>query len=43
MAVKDNDEFKQKKIMYEQPFKPKRINDFNNVDGLINVNLSPEN
>ena len=43
MAIKDNDEFKQKKVMYEQPFHPKRINDFNNVDGLIKVNLSPEN
>ena len=29
--------------MYEQQFKPKRINDFNNVDGLIKVNLSAEN
>ena len=29
--------------MYEQPFKPKRINDFNNVDGLIKVNLSADN
>ena len=29
--------------MYEQPFKPKRINDFNTVDGLIKVNLSNEN
>ena len=26
------EEFKQKKVMYEQPFKPKRINDFNNAD-----------
>ena len=41
--IKDNEEFKQKKIMYEQAFKPKRINDFNNVDGLIKVNLSAEN
>ena len=32
-----------KKVMYEQPFKPKRINDFNNVDGLIKVNLSADN
>ena len=43
MAIKDNDEFKQKKVMYEQPFKPKRINDFNNTEGLIKVNLSTEN
>ncbi len=43
MAIKDNDEFKQKKVMYEQPFKPKRINDFNNVDGVIKVNLTQEN
>ena len=38
--LKDNEEFKQKKALYDQPFKPKRINDFNNVDGLIKVNLS---
>ena len=43
MAIKDNDEFKQKKVMYEQPFKPKRINDFNNADGVIKVNLTQEN
>ena len=43
MAIKDNNEFKQKKVMYEQPFNPKRINDFNNVDGIIRVTLSPEN
>jgi hypothetical protein len=43
MAIKDSDEFKQKKVMYEQPFKPKRINDFNNADGLIKVNLIAEN
>ena len=43
MSIKDSEEFKQKKVMYEQPFKPKRINDFNNVDGLIKVNLSADN
>ena len=43
MNIKDTEEFKQKKAMYEQQFKPKRINDFNNVDGLIKVNLSAEN
>ena len=43
IAIKDTDEFKQKKVMYEQAFKPKRINDFNNADGLIKVNLSSEN
>ena len=43
MSIKDSDEFKQKKVMYEQPFKPKRINDFNNADGLIKVNLNREN
>ena len=29
--------------MYEQPFKPKRINDFNTANGRIKVNLSNEN
>lgn len=43
MTIKDSDEFKQKKVMYEQKFKPKRINDFNTFDGLIKVNLSTEN
>lgn len=43
MSVKDSEEFKQKKVLYEQPFKPKRINDFNNIDGLIKVGLSNEN
>ena len=43
MTVKDSEEFKQKKALYEQPFKPKRINDFNNIDGLIKVGLSNEN
>ena len=43
IAIKDNEEFKQKKIMYEQPFKPKRINDFNTANGRIKVNLSNEN
>ena len=43
LAVKDNEEFKQKKSMYEQPFKPKRINDFNNTDGQIKVSLTNEN
>ena len=43
IAIKDNDEFKQKKIMYEQPFNPKRINDFNTENGRIKVNLSNEN
>jgi hypothetical protein len=43
MTIKDSEEFKQKKVMYEQPFKPKRVNDFNNVDGLIKVNLSADN
>ena len=41
--LKDNEEFKQKKALYDQPFKPKRINDFNNVEGIIKVNLSNEN
>ena len=36
----DNEEIKQKKEFYEQPFNPKKINDLNNVDGLIKVNLS---
>ena len=43
IAIKDPDEFKQKKIMYEQPFNPKRINDFNTATGQIKVNLSNEN
>ena len=43
IAIKDADEFKQKKIMYEQPFKAKRINDFNTANGQIKVNLSNEN
>jgi len=43
IAIKDPDEFKQKKIMYEQPFNPKRINDFNTANGQIKVNLSNEN
>ena len=43
MSIKDSEEFKQKKVMYEQPFKPKRINDFNNADGFIKVILSNEN
>ena len=43
IAIKDVDEFKQKKIMYEQPFKAKRINDFNTANGQIKVNLSNEN
>ena len=41
--LKDNEEFKQKKALYDQPFKPKRINDFNNVDGFLKVNLTNEN
>ena len=43
IAIKDPDEFKQKKIMYEQPFNPKRINDFNTSNGQIKVNLTNEN
>jgi hypothetical protein len=43
LTIKETEEFNQKKIMYEQPFRPKRINDFNTVDGLIKVNLSNEN
>ena len=43
IAIKDPDEFKQKKIMYEQPFNPKRINDFNTANGKIKVNLNSEN
>ena len=43
IAIKDPEEFKQKKIMYEQPFNPKRINDFNTSNGLIKLNLSNEN
>ena len=43
LTIKDTEDFNQKKIMYEQPFRPKRINDFNTVDGLIKVNLSNEN
>ena len=43
IAIKEPDEFKQKKIMYEQPFNPKRINDFNTENGKIKVNLSNEN
>ena len=43
IAIKDPDEFKQKKIMYEQPFNPKRINDFNTTNGKIKVNLANEN
>jgi hypothetical protein len=41
--LKDNEEFKQKKALYDQPFKPKRINDFSNVDGFLKVNLTNEN
>ena len=43
IAIKDPDDFKQKKIMYEQPFNPKRINDFNTSNGKIKVNLANEN
>ena len=43
ISIKDADDFKQKKIMHEQPFLPKRINDFNNENGQIKVNLSNEN
>ena len=43
LTIKDNEEFKQKKVMYEQPFKPKRINDFINLEGEIKVSLTNEN
>jgi len=43
LTIKDNEEFKQKKAMYEQPCKPKRINDFINLEGEIKVNLNNEN
>ena len=43
LTIKDNEEFKQKKVMYEQPFKPKRINDFINLESEIKVNLNNEN
>jgi len=43
LTIKDNEEFKQKKVIYEQPFKPKRINDFINLEGEIKVNLNNEN
>ena len=43
ISIKEADDFKQKKSMYEQPFKPKRINDFNTENGQIKVNLNNEN
>jgi len=43
ISMKDADDFKQKKNMYEQIYLPKRINDFNTANGQIKVNLSNEN
>ena len=43
ISIKDAENFKQKKSMYEQPFLPKRINDFNTANGQIKVNLNNEN
>ena len=43
ISIKDAENFKQKKSMYEQPFLPKRINDFNTTNGQIKVNLNNEN
>jgi hypothetical protein len=41
--MKDPDDFKQKKSMYEQTYLPKRINDLNTENGQIKVNLNNEN
>ena len=43
MTIKNNDEFNQKKFMYEKPFEPKKINDLINFEGTIKVNLSNQN
>ena len=43
LTIKDENEFKQKKYMYEKPFDPKRIKDLNSIDGQIKVSLTNEN